>query len=178
MPDLTPPKETQEPAAKTAELPAPAPAALPEKPQSKVKVFVLIGCIALVLPAAVIVGHRMVHRGLPEGLIQANGRIEGDRIRVASKFVGRISRMFVREGDSVAALASQLDQGRAVHVEAESVLKDLTPEEVQTSDERVKLVFAVKLYLTENPNHRLSPGLPADAVIRWQEEIAWHPPRW
>ena len=41
---------------------------------------------------------------------------------------------------------------------------------MQTPDERVKLVYAVKLYLDENPGHKLSPGLPADAVIRWQEE--------
>ncbi len=53
-----------------------------------------------------------------------------------------------------------------------------TPREVQTPDERVKLVYAVKLYLDENPDHRLTPGLPADAVIRWREEVPWTPPRW
>ncbi len=53
-----------------------------------------------------------------------------------------------------------------------------TPKEVQTPDERVKLVYAVKLYLDENPDHRLTPGLPADAVIRWREEAPWTPPRW
>jgi HlyD family secretion protein len=55
---------------------------------------------------------------------------------------------------------------------------EFTPKEVQTPDERVKLVYAVKLYLTDNPNHRLTPGLPADAVIRWQESIAWQNPKW
>ncbi len=55
---------------------------------------------------------------------------------------------------------------------------EFTPKEVQTPDERVKLVFAVKLYLDENPGHRLTPGLPADAVIRWQEKAPWAPPRW
>lgn len=53
-----------------------------------------------------------------------------------------------------------------------------TPKEVQTPDERVKLVYAVKLYLDENPDHRLTPGLPADAVIRWREGVPWTPPRW
>ncbi|MFO0765976.1 MAG: hypothetical protein U0231_04115 [Nitrospiraceae bacterium] len=24
-----------------------------------------------------------------------------------------------------------------------------------------------------NPDHRLTPGLPADAVIRWREDVAW-----
>ncbi|MGC8718791.1 MAG: HlyD family secretion protein [Thermodesulforhabdaceae bacterium] len=53
-----------------------------------------------------------------------------------------------------------------------------TPKEVQTPDERVKLVFAVRLYLDENPDHRLTPGLPADAVIKWKEDAPWVKPRW
>jgi HlyD family secretion protein len=55
---------------------------------------------------------------------------------------------------------------------------EFTPKEVQTPDERVKLVYAVKLYLKSNPEHRLTPGLPADAVIRWKEGVAWAKPRW
>jgi membrane fusion protein YbhG len=54
---------------------------------------------------------------------------------------------------------------------------EFTPKEVQTPDERVKLIYAVKLYLKENPDHRLTPGLPADAVIRWKEDVAWVPPK-
>jgi HlyD family secretion protein len=54
---------------------------------------------------------------------------------------------------------------------------EFTPKEVQTADERVKLIYAVKLYLTENPDHRLTPGLPADAVIRWREDQPWAKPR-
>jgi len=53
-----------------------------------------------------------------------------------------------------------------------------TPKEVQTPDERVKLVYAVKLYLDANPQHRATPGLPADAVIRWKEDAPWAKPRW
>ena len=272
---------------------------------------------------------------LPDGLIQANGRIEGDQVMVASKFGGRIAQVEAREGDTVtagqvlvrlddsqvraqvtqaragvAALGAQVraaasreqqaqrdaerfrglgaegtvsvyeleqaelarslarDQrlqaqaqernARAALAEAESVLADLTvrapivgtvtarmadlgevvgagaplltvvdldrlylkvyvpeieigrlrlglparvhidalpdqpypatvryiaaqaeftPKEVQTRDERVKLVYAVKLYLEANPDHRLTPGLPADAVIRWKDDVAWMPPR-
>ena len=54
---------------------------------------------------------------------------------------------------------------------------EFTPKEVQTPDERVKLIYAVRLYLTENPDHRLTPGLPADAVIRWKDDVAWSKPR-
>ncbi|MBI1735370.1 MAG: efflux RND transporter periplasmic adaptor subunit [Candidatus Rokubacteria bacterium] len=55
---------------------------------------------------------------------------------------------------------------------------EFTPKEVQTPDERVKLVYAVKLYLDRNPEHRLTPGLPADAIIRWKERTPWQRPRW
>lgn len=55
---------------------------------------------------------------------------------------------------------------------------EFTPKEVQTPDERVKLTYAIKLYLDENPDHRLTPGLPADAVIRWKEEAPWVKPQW
>jgi HlyD family secretion protein len=55
---------------------------------------------------------------------------------------------------------------------------EFTPKEVQTPDERVKLVYAVKISLSDNPEHRLTPGLPADAVIRWKEGIEWAKPVW
>lgn len=55
---------------------------------------------------------------------------------------------------------------------------EFTPKEVQTPDERVKLVYAVKLYLDENPERRLTPGLPADAVIRWKDDAPWARPQW
>jgi len=55
---------------------------------------------------------------------------------------------------------------------------EFTPKEVQTPDERVKLVYAVKLYLDANPGYRLTPGLPADAVIRWKDGVPWEKPRW
>jgi HlyD family secretion protein len=53
---------------------------------------------------------------------------------------------------------------------------EFTPKEVQSPDERVKLVYAVKLYLDANPNQCLTPGLPADAIIRYDEEAPWSPP--
>ncbi|WP_028323205.1 HlyD family secretion protein [Desulfatirhabdium butyrativorans] len=55
---------------------------------------------------------------------------------------------------------------------------EFTPKEVQTPDERVKLVYAVKIALDHNPGHRLTPGIPADAVIRWKEDAAWSKPVW
>jgi HlyD family secretion protein len=70
------------------------------------------------------------------------------------------------------------DQPFAATVRYIASRAEFTPKEVQTPDERVKLVYAVKLYFDENPEHRLTPGQPADAVIRWQEDAPWAKPRW
>jgi multidrug resistance efflux pump len=42
---------------------------------------------------------------------------------------------------------------------------EFTPRNVQTQEERVNLVYAVKVRIP-NPKHELKPGLPADATIR------------
>ena len=44
---------------------------------------------------------------------------------------------------------------------------EFTPKNVQTREERVSMVFAVKVRLP-NPDHALKPGMPADAVISTQ----------
>ncbi len=54
---------------------------------------------------------------------------------------------------------------------------EFTPKEVQTLDERVKLVYEVRLYLDRNPDYRLTPGMPADAMVRWKEGVPWQKPR-
>ena len=41
---------------------------------------------------------------------------------------------------------------------------EFTPKTIQTRDERVKLMFAVKISLA-NEEEKLRPGMPADAVI-------------
>jgi hypothetical protein len=42
---------------------------------------------------------------------------------------------------------------------------EFTPKNVQTREERVNMVFAVKVELP-NPDQALKPGMPADAVLR------------
>jgi HlyD family secretion protein len=46
------------------------------------------------------------------------------------------------------------------------------PRDVRIRDERVNLVFAVKLAL-KNPPGFLKPGMPVDAKIRWKPEGPW-----
>jgi HlyD family secretion protein len=52
-------------------------------------------------------------------------------------------------------------QGKIIFINAEA---EFTPKNVQTQEERVKLVFAVKIGVG-NPNQELKPGMPADAKI-------------
>lgn len=46
-----------------------------------------------------------------------------------------------------------------------SPLAEFTPRDIQTKDERVKLVFAVRIQIP-NPDGTFKPGMPADAILR------------
>jgi len=65
--------------------------------------------------------------------------------------------------------------GRAFPARVSRVAQEaeFTPKNVETREERVKLVFAVEVALAENPGGVLKPGMPADAVIRWQPDAPW-----
>jgi HlyD family secretion protein len=53
---------------------------------------------------------------------------------------------------------------------------EFTPKNVETREERVKLVFAVEIALAENPGGILKPGMPADVALRWQPGAPWGMP--
>ncbi len=50
-------------------------------------------------------------------------------------------------------------QGEVIYISSEA---EFTPRNLQTKEERVNTVFAVKIHIT-NPDHDLKPGMPADA---------------
>ena len=52
-------------------------------------------------------------------------------------------------------------QGKIAHIATEA---EFTPRNVQTQEERVNMVFAVKVELP-NPGAELKPGMPADAIL-------------
>jgi HlyD family secretion protein len=56
--------------------------------------------------------------------------------------------------------------GRVSFISSEA---EFTPKSVQTFEERVKLVYLVKIEL-ENPEQDLKPGMPADVFIRTKGE--------
>jgi len=47
---------------------------------------------------------------------------------------------------------------------------EFTPKNIQTREERINTVFAVKIRL-DNEDQRLKPGMPADAILSEQPEI-------
>jgi len=71
----------------------------------------------------------------------------------------------INTGDAVEirvdAYPDEVFNGRVSHIADQA---QFTPTEVQTQVERVKLVFAVEILL-DDPDGRLKPGMPVDAVI-------------
>jgi HlyD family secretion protein len=62
-------------------------------------------------------------------------------------------------GVTVDSFPDRVFEGKVVHIADEA---EFTPRSVQTREERVNLVYAIKLSL-DNPDHALKPGMPADA---------------
>jgi HlyD family secretion protein len=54
---------------------------------------------------------------------------------------------------------------------------EFTPKEVQTRDERTKLVYEVRLYPAADSGGKLLPGQPADAMIRFEDDAPWKRPK-
>ncbi|MBN1221040.1 MAG: efflux RND transporter periplasmic adaptor subunit [Anaerolineae bacterium] len=54
------------------------------------------------------------------------------------------------------------------HITYISDKAEFTPKNVQTKEERVNTVFAVKIKL-DNPDQRLKPGMPADAILSQEQ---------
>ncbi len=60
----------------------------------------------------------------------------------------------------------QAFEGEIVHIATQA---EFTPKDVQTQEERVHLVYAVRVRVP-NPEHLLKPGMPADAEIELERE--------
>jgi len=57
-------------------------------------------------------------------------------------------------------------EGKVTYISPEA---EFTPKNIQTKDERTKLVFAVKIEIP-NPDFELKAGLPADGTILVNQE--------
>lgn len=117
-------------------------------------------------PAAGIVTHKAVEAGemvTPGGTVVTLADLDSVHVMiyVTGTEVGRI-----RLGDAaevrIDAFPDRPFAGRITYISPEA---EFTPKNVQTKEDRVKLVFGVKIGI-ENRDGLLKPGLPADAVVR------------
>jgi len=50
---------------------------------------------------------------------------------------------------------------------------EFTPKNVETKSQRAKLVFEIKLKITDNREHKLKPGMPCNGVIKIKRNASW-----
>lgn len=82
------------------------------------------------------------------------------RAYVREKDLGRV-RLNEKATVTTDAFPKKTYQGRITFLSSQA---EFTPKTVQTFEERVKLMYRIKVQL-ENPDGELKPGMPADAVI-------------
>lgn len=75
-------------------------------------------------------------------------------------------------GPRVGGLPRLSDQAEGEHEIPDLRQAEFTPRDIHMKDERVKLVFAIKLAI-DNPEGLLKPGMPVDARIRWNPLALW-----
>jgi HlyD family secretion protein len=83
------------------------------------------------------------------------------RVYVPENVYGKV-KIGQRADITVDSAPHRVFRGTVVEIASEA---EFTPKNVQTEQERVKLVFGVKITL-DNRDHLLKPGMPADAVIK------------
>jgi HlyD family secretion protein len=117
-------------------------------------------------PAAGIVTHKAVEAGElvnPGQTIVTISELDSVyvMIYVTGKDLGRV--MLGGAADiTIDTFPDKAFSGKITYISPEA---EFTPKNVQTKEDRVKLVFGVKVEI-ENTDGRLKPGLPADALIR------------
>ena len=82
------------------------------------------------------------------------------KIYVSEEELGRV-KLGQKADVKVDAYKSKTFEGNVIYISPEA---EFTPKNIQTQDERTKLVFAVKIEI-KNPDFDLKPGMPADAVV-------------
>ncbi len=82
------------------------------------------------------------------------------RIYISEKELGKV-KLNQKAFAMVDSFPNQKYSGVVVNISSQA---EFTPKNIQTKDERTRLVYAVKINL-DNKNDELKPGMPADAVI-------------
>ncbi len=120
----------------------------------------------IMAPAGGIVTHKAVEPGelvTPGATIVTLAELDSVyvMIYVTENELGRI-RLGGPAEITIDSFSDKVFEGRITYISPQA---EFTPKNVQTKQDRVKLVFGVKVEI-ENREGLLKPGLPADAVIR------------
>lgn len=116
-------------------------------------------------PGVVTVRHREVGEVVGAGLPVVSVMNPADRwvrIYVPETRIGTVS-IGQAAGITSDSHGDRVFDGEVVFIADEA---EFTPRNVQTPEERTKLVYAVKIRVTGDPDEQLKPGLPVDVRIR------------
>jgi HlyD family secretion protein len=127
------------------------------------------GLVSAPFPGVITVRHREPGEVVPGGvpvLTLMNPADRWVRIYLPEDQVGRVG---IGQVARITADAywDRVYEGRVVFISSQA---EFTPRNVQTREERVKLVYAVKVAITGDPGHDLKPGLPADVRLDPRDE--------
>ncbi|HSA95433.1 MAG TPA: efflux RND transporter periplasmic adaptor subunit [Acidobacteriota bacterium] len=117
-------------------------------------------------PTAGIVTHKAIERGelvAPGSTVVTLSELDSVYVMIylSERDMGRV-RLGEAADVAIDAFPGRAFPGRITYISPEA---EFTPKNVQTKEDRVKLVFGVKVEI-ENKDGLLKPGLPADATIR------------
>jgi len=157
----------------TAEDIAVAQAQVAEAQAALAKVQVQLDKLTLTAPRAGLISHQLVQPGelaAPGAVLLELSDIDTvdltvyiPETQIGRVKVGQPAQVYVD------AYPAEVFAGSVAFINHEA---EFTPRNVQTQEERVNLVFGVKITL-DNPDHRLKPGMPADAELGEWEEKEW-----
>jgi HlyD family secretion protein len=120
---------------------------------------------AIYVPSDGVVVERVAHVGelaVPAATLLTVADLDEVTITVyvPEKDLGRVQ-LGQAADVTVDAYPGRTFHGQVMNIASEA---EFTPKNVQTKEERVNTVFAVKMRIP-NPDHALKPGIPADAVL-------------
>ncbi len=124
-----------------------------------------LGRTELLAPTSGVVLERMVHEGelaAPGAALFSLADLDEVTLTVYVP-EAELGKVFL--GQEVEVGVDAYDRSFAGEVAAIASQAEFTPRNVQTQEERVHMVFGVKIRL-ENPEQLLKPGMPADAIFR------------
>ncbi|MDP4221356.1 MAG: efflux RND transporter periplasmic adaptor subunit [Bacteroidota bacterium] len=135
------------------------------KAQANLALQALHDCV-VISPVSGTVTHKVLNQGemaAPNGTIVTISVIDPVKltIYVSDKDLGKV-KLGEKATVKIDSYKDKTYTGTVIYISPQA---EFTPKNVQTTEDREKLVFAVKIEVA-NPDGALKPGMPADAVLK------------